>query len=230
MGFVKNGVSAVGKLFVVLTLFVTFLIGMFGVIYVQLKGDEVAIPKVVGKNFNDGREDLSDVGLRIKKIATRYSNEEPNTILEQRPRAGTTAKSGLMISVVVSEKNPDGSELPVKIKDDEAVIGEIEQQPELKIDKQKPKAKSKKEDPKTRDVMKEKDETEKPSSETDKPATGEPATGNDPVPKAEPKPNEAKPPAVPAKPAPSAPPKPKDDPKKPNTSGDVRNRKVDQSV
>lgn len=230
MGLLKSGASAVGKLFIILTLFVTFLIGMFGVIYVQLKGEEVSIPKVVGKNFNDGREDLSGVGLRIKKIATRYSNEEPNTILEQRPRAGTTAKSGLMISVVVSEKNPDGSELPVKIKDDDAVIGEIEQQPELKIDKQKPKSKSKKESPKTRDVIKETDDDETPSGGADKPGGSEPAAGNDPAQNPEQKGADPKPVAVPPKLVPSAPPKPKEEPNKPKTSGDLRNRKIDQSA
>lgn len=230
MGFLKSGASAFGKLLIVLTLFVTFLIGMFGVIYVQLKGEEVSIPKVVGKNFNEGREDLSGVGLRIKKIASRYSNEEPNTILEQRPRAGTTAKSGLMISVVVSEKNPDGSELPVKIKDDAAVIGEIEQQPELKIDKQKPVSKTKKESPKTRDVIKEKDEDETQPGGTDKPGGLDPAKGSDSVQNPDTKVTDPKNLPVPPKLVPSTPSKPKEDSNKPKTSGDLRNRKVDQSA
>ena len=148
----KSGFSAIGKLVVFFVLLVTFFVGLFGVVYLQLKGEEVEIPKVVGKNFNDGRDDLAGLGLRIKKIATRYSNEAPNTILEQRPRAGSTAKTGLMISVVVSESNPDGNELPVDIKDDEEVIEEIGQQPELKIDQPKKKAPTTKKPPKTRDV------------------------------------------------------------------------------
>ncbi len=62
MGLMKNGVSAVGKLFVVMVLAVTFLAGMLGVVYYQLRGEEVAIPKIVGKNFNDGKVDLNGVG------------------------------------------------------------------------------------------------------------------------------------------------------------------------
>ncbi len=46
-----------------------------------------------------------------------------------------------MISVVVSEKNPDGNEAPVDVKDDDEAIKEIEDQPELKIDKKKDKVK-----------------------------------------------------------------------------------------
>ncbi|NNE65258.1 MAG: PASTA domain-containing protein [Pyrinomonadaceae bacterium] len=176
MGIFKAGISALGKLLIALTLLATFMAGMLGVVYYQLRGEEVSIPKVVGKNFNDGREDLSGLGLRIKKIATRYSNEEPNTILEQRPRAGSIAKSGLMISVVVSEPNPDGRELTTEVKDDEQVIGEIEQQPELKIDKQKPRTKSKKTSPKTRDVIKKEPEEEK-SDEAEKASEANPVPG-----------------------------------------------------
>lgn len=220
MGLMKSGVSAVGKLLVVMALAVTFLGGMLGVVYYQLRGEEVAIPKVVGKNFNDGKVDLNGVGLRIKKIASRYSNEEPNTILEQRPRAGTTAKSGLMISVVVSEKNPDGNEAPVGVKDDDEAIKEIEDQPELKIDKKKDKAKPKKSGSKTRDVI-----TNKPDEGTSK-GDGTDGSGADKVPtidlKALPKAGDTKPPAGAAKPGADD----KGDPKKPKTNGDLRNRTV----
>lgn len=226
MSVVKNTASAIGRLLIVSTLAITFLVGMFGVIYFQLRGEEVAIPKVVGKNFNDGREDLTDLGLRIKKIATRYSNEEPNTILEQRPRAGTTAKSGLMISVVVSEKNPDGRELPVELKDDEEVIGEIEQQPELRIDKPKAKTKAKKTSPKTRDLIEKKpddEETGKPDDGGTKTETG---TAKPADQKTDTKPADSNPPVVPTKPVPKPPAKPSDDNKKPKPNGDLRSRRV----
>ena len=155
MGFLEKGLSAIGRLLVVASLAATFLVGMLGVVYLQLKGEEVEIPKVVGKNFNDGQDELASYGLRIKKIASRYSEEKPNTILEQRPRAGTTGKSGLMISVVVSQENPDGSEAPTDLKDDEDAIEEIEELPELKTEKvkKKKKTKPKKTASKTRDVI-----------------------------------------------------------------------------
>lgn len=224
MAAVSNGISALGKLLVVMALSVAFMAGLLGVVYVQLKGQEVEIPKIVGKNFNDGREDLADLGLRIKKIATRYSNEDPNTILEQRPRAGSVAKTGLMISVVVSQKNPDGSEAPVKLKDDEEAIGEIEEQPELKIDKPKPASQRKKTAPKNRDVITKKPEAEDGADATDEKADAAPDTvppATDSTPAILPKP----PAAVPS-PAQDSTPAAKPKPKKPKTGGDTRNRRV----
>lgn len=162
MGLVKTGISAIGKLLIVTALAGTFLVGMAGVFYISLVGEEVKIPKVVGKNLNDGEQELADLGLRIKNIASRYSNEKPNTILEQRPKAGTTGKTGLMISVIVSQPNPDGNEAPVDVEDKEKEAKkkeeEIKELPELETEKakDKPKKSDKKTTPKTRDVIKEK--------------------------------------------------------------------------
>jgi len=162
MEILKHGLSAIGKLFMAGALAAAFFAGLFGVVYMQLTGGEVEIPKIVGMNFNDGLDELNSKGLRIRKIASRYSNEDPNTILEQRPRAGTVAKTGLIISVVVSEKNPEGDEeAPAEVKDDDEAIEEIQDLPELKTDKSRrqSKASDKKEEPKTRDVIEEKPES-----------------------------------------------------------------------
>ncbi len=224
MQVLKNGISVIGKLALVLALAVTFAVGMLSVFYLQLKGEEVTIPKIVGKNFNDGRDDLADFGLRIRRIASRYSNEDPDTILEQRPRAGTIAKSGLMISVVVSEKNPDGSEAPVELKDDDEAIKEIEQQPELKIDKPKAKVKPKKTEPKTRDVLTVEPEAGDKEKTSPVEGTGKETGGGESTPT---KPADPKTPPAAPKPPPS---KPSGDEKretnKPKPSGDLRDRKV----
>lgn len=230
MSVIRSGFSALGKLLIALSLGVAFFAGMLGIVYIQLRGEEVSIPKVVGKNFNDGRSDLTDMGLRIKKIATRYSNEKPNTILEQRPRAGTTAKSGLMISVVVSEKNPEGNELPVDIKDDEEAIEEIQDQPELKIEKKKSKTKKKKTTPKNRDVITKKDEEKPEENSADGTKVGSENAKTDGQPNNKPvtKPAETKP-AGPKPPTVSKPAVPKPKPKttnKPKPAPDSRNRKV----
>jgi len=162
MSFLKTGASAIGRLLIVASLAITFIAGMAGVFYLSLTGEEIEIPKIVGKNFNTGQEELSVNGLRIKKIATRYSEEKPNTILEQRPRAGTTAKSGLIISVVVSKENPDATEAPASVKDDDDEGDEIEDLPELKTDKPKKKKKKKKKKTvaKTRDVIEDTSKTD----------------------------------------------------------------------
>ena len=174
MGLVKSGMSAVGKLLIVIALAGTFMVGMASVFYMSLVGEEVEIPKVVGKNFNSGEDELADLGLRIKKIATRYSTEKPNTILEQRPRAGTTGKTGLMISVIVSQPNPDGSEAPIDVEGKEKEAKkkeeEIKELPELETEKakDKPKKSDKKAAPKTRDIIKEKKDDNKDEDDKSK--------------------------------------------------------------
>lgn len=176
MSVFGKGVSILGKLAVFVSLLAVFAAGLIGVFYIQLKGEEVEIPKVIGLDFNDGKDELAVKGLRIKKIAKRFSNEDPNTIIEQRPRPGSTAKTGLTISVIVSEKSPDGYEDPVKIKDDDEAIEEIEDQPELKIEKPKKKAAPKKKKKKTRDVVDTKpDEAAKDGESMELPKAKDPA-------------------------------------------------------
>lgn len=171
MGFIQNGVSAISKLLIVTALAGTFLVGMASVFYLSLIGDEVEIPKIVGKNVNNGEDELENLGLRLQKVAYRYSTEPPNTILEQRPRAGEAGKTGLMVSVILSKSNPDGNEAPITIEDKEKEIkeeeNEIKDLPELETEKSKttPKKTDKKTAPKTRDVIK---DTKKDKKDSDK--------------------------------------------------------------
>ena len=225
MDLLRHGVSAAGKLLIAASLAAAFFVGLFGVVYFQLTGTEVEIPTVVGKNFNDGQDELSSLGLRIKKIATRYSNDDPNTILEQRPRAGTVAKSGLIISVVVSEPNPPGTEPPTEVKDDEEAIEEIQDLPELKTEKAKRQSKQsdKTEEPKTRDVIEEPKTTETPSAADAAP--GDAKAGDEK--KAGDKPStEKKDPGAAGKPEGTKPQKPANDSSNPPAAGDVRPRKT----
>ena len=165
MGFIKSGLSAIGKFFIVLALAAAFIVGMVGVVYMSLKGEEVVIPEIVGKDFKQSEAELAALGLKIRRIANRYSEEPPNTILEQRPRAGSTAKTGLMISVIVAQPNPEGSEAPAEVKkkaDDEEAIEEIEELISDKPKKASNKATTKKKTSTTRDVI-----ANKPSDNSD---------------------------------------------------------------
>lgn len=116
MSFVKKGASAFGKLFIVLALAGTFVVGAVGVVYMSLQGQELKVPEIVGKDLVESEKELASLGLRVKKRADRYSNEKPNTILEQLPKAGDTVKTGQMILVVTSKTNPEGEETPATIK------------------------------------------------------------------------------------------------------------------
>lgn len=116
MGLIKSGFSAIGKLFIVIALAGTFLVGMGSVVYMSLQGEEIKVPEITGKDFVDSEKELASLGLKIKRRADRYSTEKPNTILEQLPKPGETVKTGQMILVVTSKTNPEGQEEPTTIK------------------------------------------------------------------------------------------------------------------
>jgi hypothetical protein len=108
-----------------------------GVVYLSLQGEELKVPEIVGKDLVESERELASLGLRIKKRADRYSNEKPNTILEQLPKAGDTVKTGQMILVVTSKTNPEGDETPVTIKKNTSEENDSEKIEELISDKPK---------------------------------------------------------------------------------------------
>ena len=173
MGFIRKSASALGKLLIVITLAATFLVGMAGVVYMSLQGNEMKVPEIVGKDFVESEKELAQLGLKIKRRADRFSNEKPNTVLEQLPKPGETVKTGQMILVVTSKTNPEGEEAPVNIKksgDDEDDSEKIE---ELISDKPKKSNKanqnansSKKKSSTTRDVIKDKSNADSNSGNT----------------------------------------------------------------
>lgn len=243
MGFIQSGFSAIGKLLIVTALAGTFLVGMAGVFYLSLIGEEVEIPKIVGKNVNTGQDELEDLGLRLKKVAYRYSTEPPNTILEQRPRAGEAGKTGLMVSVILSKADPDGNEAPITVEDKEKEAKEneegLKELPELETEKSKakPKKENKKTTAKTRDVIKDskKDDDKKDenkskdnsSKEADNPGSDNKSDGDKKETKSESdKSNTPPAPKNNSKPTTEKPPKTDD---KPKNSGDTRSRKVPPS-
>lgn len=116
MGLIKSSFSAIGKLFIVVALAGTFVVGMASVVYMSLQGNEMKVPEITGKDFVESEKELAAVGLKIKRRADRYSTEKPNTILEQLPKPGETVKTGQMILVVTSKLNSEGEEEPTTIK------------------------------------------------------------------------------------------------------------------
>ncbi len=158
MSLIRKGASAFGKLFIVIALAAAFLVGAVGVVYLSLQGEELKVPEIVGKDLVESERELASLGLRIKKRADRYSNEKPNTVLEQLPKAGDTVKTGQMILVVTSKTNPEGEEAPVTIKKNLSEENDSEKIEELISDKPKKTNKSnansnKKKSSTTRDVI-----------------------------------------------------------------------------
>ncbi len=128
MSFISYSASALGRLLTVFALLAAFLLGMGGVVYMSLSGEEITVPEIVGKDFVESERELASLGLRIKKRADRPSGEKINTVLEQLPRAGETVKPGQMILVVVAKAGEDGQVVP------KSVIKELEADDTKKIE------------------------------------------------------------------------------------------------
>ncbi len=127
MGFLKTGISAIGKLAVVAVLLAAFIGAMAGVVYMSLSGEEITVPEITGKDFFESEKELAALGLKIKRRADRPSAERINTVLEQLPKAGETVKTGQLIFVVVSKAGLEGEEAPKSLikdleTDDSATI------------------------------------------------------------------------------------------------------------
>jgi beta-lactam-binding protein with PASTA domain len=175
VSFVNKLGSALGKLLIVASLAAAFLIGMVYVVYRSLQGSEITVPEIVGKNYADSEKELEGLGLRIKKRADRYSEEAPNTVLEQLPKPGDTVKTGQLILVVTSKPNPEGDEKPTTLKKGNTSIDEddTEKIEELISDKPKKKSNSnantsKKKAVSTRDVIKDNSNSDSNSSNSNK--------------------------------------------------------------
>jgi hypothetical protein len=115
----KKILSLVGRLLILVIFVLAFLAGMIGAIWYSLRGEEIKVPEIVGKDFYEGEKELASLGLKIKRRAYRYSNEKPNTILEQAPRPGETVKTGQTILVVLAQPNPESTEAPATVKREE---------------------------------------------------------------------------------------------------------------
>ncbi len=115
MGILDTGLSAISRLAVLGLLAGAFLFGMAGVVYMSLQGEEITVPEITGKDFSSGEKELASLGLKIKKRASRFSSEVPNTVVEQLPKPGEMVKTGQLILVVTS-KGPGDGDQPASLK------------------------------------------------------------------------------------------------------------------
>lgn len=222
MSFISKIGSALGKLLIVASLAVAFLIGAGYVVYRSLQGTEITVPEIVGKNFSESEKELESLGLRIKRRADRYSEEAPNTVLEQLPRPGDTVKTGQLILVVTSKPNPEGDEKPTTLKKgNTAVEDDTEKIEELISDKPKKKSNTntntnKKKASTSRDVIKDNSNSDSNSSNNN---SGSTTTNNNST-----KDNKNSSTSPAKTPNPAVTPKPSTN-KTPTTSGETRPRR-----
>ncbi len=183
MSVFSSGISAIGRLAALAVLAAAFLFGMAGVVYMSLQGEEVTVPEITGKTFEESETELALLGLKIKKRADRFSPETPNTVIEQLPKTGETVKTGQLILVVTS-RGPGDSDQPASLKKatEEDDTEKIEEMISDKPKKAKPSASSRKKADTARDVnANAASSTSK--SDADTPAAGkkEPAGGKEPA-------------------------------------------------
>ena len=77
------------------------------ILYVEaVPGAPVTMPKLVGKQLQEVLTIIELSGLHVGKIEKHASKLEPGTVMAQSPKAGTTAKSGSDVHLVVAKAAP----------------------------------------------------------------------------------------------------------------------------
>jgi hypothetical protein len=116
LNFLQSGLSVIGKLSVIIILLGAFLFGLGGTLFMALRSPEVKVPEVVGKDFLAAEKELEAGGLKLRKRTDRFSQEKPNTILEQSPLAGDLVKAGQTVSVVIARAEAESGEKAAEVK------------------------------------------------------------------------------------------------------------------
>ncbi len=95
--------SLLQKLLTVGLLAAAFLVSAGTVVFLSLKGKEVKVPELTGKTEGEAERLLSEQSLRFK-VRNRTTSEkyQEHLVSEQMPPAGSTAKAGQLVTVVVS--------------------------------------------------------------------------------------------------------------------------------
>jgi eukaryotic-like serine/threonine-protein kinase len=64
--------------------------------------EPVEVPDVVGQTEDEARATLEDAGFEVGSVSPRESEEEEGTVVEQSPPAGTSARPGSAVNLIVS--------------------------------------------------------------------------------------------------------------------------------
>jgi len=64
------------------------------------------VPKVVGKTIANAKRALKNAGFEVGKVTQRTSSQKKGTVISQSPDAGTSARPGRVVSLVVAKPAP----------------------------------------------------------------------------------------------------------------------------
>jgi hypothetical protein len=64
------------------------------------------IPKVIGKTLANAKTALNNAGFEVGRVTQQTSSKRKGTVISQSPAAGTSARSGRAVSLVVAKPAP----------------------------------------------------------------------------------------------------------------------------
>jgi hypothetical protein len=109
VSFIKQALTALKRIFIVVGIAVAFTLGLLGAIYLSLRSSETKVPDIIGKDRTSAENTISSAGLNFRVRATRPTSEaKPDTVLIQLPHAGEIVKVGQTVAVDISRPTKDG--------------------------------------------------------------------------------------------------------------------------
>lgn len=109
MSAIRQTLTILKRIFIVIGIFVAFTLGLSGAIYLSLRSSETRVPDVIGKDRLSAENTISDAGLNFRVRALRpTSDAKPDTVLIQLPHAGEIVKVGQTVAVDISRPSPNG--------------------------------------------------------------------------------------------------------------------------
>jgi hypothetical protein len=109
LSLVARVVSVFRSIAIVIAIGAVFLFGVATTVYLSLRGPEVKVPDVVGKDRFEAERILAEADLKFRVRASRPSNEaQPDTVLFQLPRAGEVVKTGQTVAMDISRPTKEG--------------------------------------------------------------------------------------------------------------------------
>lgn len=93
MGFAKTLWIILRRLLMTLVFAVVFITSAVMTYYFS-RGEEVAVPDVVGKNEDQARKSAAQIGMKVEVIDVFDSQEQPGKVLRQYPKPGAIIRKG----------------------------------------------------------------------------------------------------------------------------------------
>jgi beta-lactam-binding protein with PASTA domain len=90
------------RLLVVTALLVVFIASFLATLYYS-RGQEVFVPKLVGKTESESRQLAQRIGLQVESVEVVDDNAPNNLIIRQDPKPGLLVKEGYTIKVYLKK-------------------------------------------------------------------------------------------------------------------------------